>query len=46
MRIRPVRKYGNTFVITLTRSDMRDFELQEGDEVDIEEIIKVKEKNK
>jgi len=40
MRFRLVKKYGNTFIIALTRSDMKDFELKEGDEIDIEDLIK------
>ena len=44
MRYRIIKKYGNTFVITLTRSDVKDFCLKEGDEVNIEDMIKNKKK--
>ncbi len=46
MRLRPVKLYGNTFVVTLTRSDVKDFELKEGDEVDIDDIMKNKKRKK
>ncbi len=46
MRLRPIKLYGNTFVVTLTRSDVKDFELKEGDEVDIEDIMKNKKRKK
>ena len=39
MRIRVLRKYGNTFVIPLTSIDMKDLELKEGDEIDIEDLV-------
>lgn len=44
MRKREIKKYGNTFVIKLSPNDLEDLNLKEGDFVDIEEIIKVKEK--
>ena len=37
-RLRPVKLYGNTYVVTLTRSDIKDLELKEGDEVDISNL--------
>jgi len=50
MRKRRVRKYGNTFVIPLTSMDMKDLELSEGDEIDIEDLVilnkKIKKRNK
>lgn len=39
-RLRAIKKYGNSFVIALFQTDMKDFELKEGDEVDISEIKK------
>jgi hypothetical protein len=38
MRKRTIKKYGNTWVIKLESSDVKDFELVEGDEVDIDEL--------
>ena len=38
-RLRPVKKYGNTFVITLTKSDVIDFNIKIGDKVDIEDMF-------
>lgn len=42
MRLRTIKKYGNTFVIRLTRADIKDLELKEGDEVNIEDFISKK----
>lgn len=39
MRIRTIRKYGNTFVIPLTSVDMKDLEIAEGDNIDIEDLV-------
>ena len=39
MRKRKIRKYGNSYYISVTHIDMKDFELQEGDEVDIEDLL-------
>lgn len=44
-RFRQVKKYGNTFVISLTTYDMEDLHLSVGDEVDIEGIV-IKKKEK
>ena len=38
-RYRQVKKYGNSYVITLFQSDMIDLKLTEGDIVDIEDIV-------
>ena len=46
MRYRTIKKYGNTFVITLSVADVKDFDLKIGDEVDIEDMIKNKKKRK
>ena len=46
MRYRPIKKYGGTFIITLSSADVKDFELKVGDEVDIEDMIKNKRKKK
>lgn len=46
MRKRTIKKYGNTYVIPLSRNDMDDLGLKEGDDVDIEDIIKLNGKKK
>ena len=38
-RLRSIGKYGNSFVIKLTPLDMKDLQLQEGDEIDIEDMV-------
>ncbi len=38
MRKRQIKKYGNTWVIKLETSDVKDFELTEGDIVDIDDL--------
>jgi len=38
MRKRTIKKYGNTWVIKLESSDVKDFELIEGDQVDIDDL--------
>jgi hypothetical protein len=38
MRKRTIKKYGNTWVIKLESSDVKDFELKEGDVVDIDDL--------
>jgi len=43
-RLRQIKKYGNSFVIALFQTDMKDMELKEGDEVDIQSIKKEVEK--
>ena len=42
MRKRTIKKYGNTWVIKLESSDVKDFNLKEGDVVDIEESMEKK----
>lgn len=42
MRKREVKKYGGTFVIQLTPTDMKDFELEEGEQIDIEDFNSLK----
>jgi antitoxin component of MazEF toxin-antitoxin module len=44
MRKRTIKKYGNTWVIKLETSDVRDFELKEGQEVDIDDLNLIKSK--
>ena len=39
-RLRQIKKYGNSFVIALFQTDIKDMELNEGDEVDISQIKK------
>jgi antitoxin component of MazEF toxin-antitoxin module len=38
MRRRTIQKYGNSYAIKLEPSDMKDFELIEGDIVDIDDL--------
>lgn len=42
MRIRKIRKWGNSAVIPLISADMKDLDLKLGDEVDIDDIVKIK----
>ena len=42
MRKRTIKKYGNTWVIKLESSDVKDFNLKEGDVVNIEESMEKK----
>jgi hypothetical protein len=46
MRKRKVVKYGDSCLIRLAPSDMIDFDLKKGDEVDIEDISKLNEEEK
>ena len=41
-RYRQVKKYGNSFVIKLIRTDIDDLNLKEGDWIDVEDAIKKK----
>ncbi len=43
MRKRTIKKYGNTWVIKLETSDVKDFGLVEGDVVDIDDLNLLKE---
>lgn len=38
-RLREIRKWAGTHVIVLTRPDMNDLKLSEGDVVDIEDLV-------
>ena len=38
-RYRQVKKYGNSWVISLTPNDIKDLNIKEGDEVDIEDAV-------
>jgi len=40
-RPRKIRKWGNTHAIVITKIDMKDLKLKEGDEVDISKLKKV-----
>lgn len=46
MRIRTIKKYGDSWVIKLDPSDVRDFQLIEGDKVDIDDLSLIKMKSK
>ena len=39
-RLRQLKMYGNTYVITLSKVDMEDMGLKEGDLIDISELKK------
>lgn len=39
MRLRKIKKYGNTWVVILTMADVKDFDLKEGQEADIEDMM-------
>ena len=39
MRKRTIKKYGNTWIIKLEPSDVKDFDLKEGDVVDIDDLL-------
>lgn len=42
MRIRQIKKYGNTFIISLKRMDLEELKLKLGDFVNIDDIYKIK----
>lgn len=44
-KIRPIRKSGNSYFIKLCPADLKDFEIEVGDFVDIMEIQKVEVKD-
>ena len=46
MRKRQVKKYGGTWVIQLTPADVIDFELSEGDIIDIDSLNVLSKKKK
>jgi len=46
MRKRKIVKYGGSYSIQLAPVDMKDFNIQEGDEIDIESILVVDHNNK
>ena len=46
MRKRTIKKYGNTWVIKLDTSDVKDFDLKEGQEVDIDDLALIKQESK
>ena len=39
-RYRPIKKYGNTFVIALIPKDIEDLNLKIGDMIDIEDAVR------
>lgn len=41
-RLRIIKKYGGTHFIQITSTDMRDFNLKEGDQIDIDDLIKIR----
>jgi len=42
MRLREIKKYGDSFVIKLFPIDLQDFNLSVGDTVDIEDLVIIK----
>lgn len=44
MRLRQIKKYGNTWVVKLETADIEDYGIIEGDKVDIEDLSLLKEK--
>ena len=40
VRFRPIKKYGNGYVIALIKKDITDLNLKVGDEIDIEDAVK------
>ncbi len=46
MKKRNIRKWGNSFVIMLTPTDVKDMEISVQDEADIEDIVIIKKKKK
>ncbi|MFB6246876.1 MAG: hypothetical protein ABEI74_04785 [Candidatus Pacearchaeota archaeon] len=46
MRIRKIRNWGGQLVIGLREMDSRELNLESGDEVDIEDIVKITNKPK
>lgn len=40
-RIRKIKKYGNSYIIKLEKADIIDFQLKEGDDIIIDDIIKI-----
>jgi len=45
VRIREIKKYGNSKAIKLEPADMKDFNIVVGDRVDIEELQKITDQN-
>ena len=43
-RFRKIKKWGNSFVIVLQPTDMDDLGWKEGDELDLEDVVKKKKK--
>ncbi len=46
MRLRKIKLYGNTYIIPLSKIDINDFGLKEGDLVDVEDMLIVKNNKK
>jgi len=40
MRLREIKKYGNSHMVLLVKSDLFDLNLKEGDAVDIDDLVK------
>ena len=45
-RLRPVQKRGNGYFLPLWAADMKDFELEEGQEVNIADIVPIKKRSR
>jgi len=39
MKNRPIKKIGNSWFIRLAQIDVKDYQLQEGDEIDLESAL-------
>lgn len=38
-RLRKIKKYGNSWVIPLSSVDIKDFQINVGDQVDVEDLV-------
>lgn len=44
MRIRKIKKYGDSYIIRLSPTDIQDFKLEIGDAIDIDNVVFLKKK--
>jgi len=45
-RLREIKKWGNSFTVILTSTDVKDLNINEGDMIDVEDIVIKKKGNK